>query len=68
MPNSIVKLSAELGDRFHTTISCGHSFVIDQPKPMGRNEGPNPWRFFSLPWAPASAPSAASSPSRRSCP
>ncbi len=46
MPKSTLKLSAELGDRFHTTITCGHSFVIDQPKPMGRNEGPNPLEVF----------------------
>lgn len=38
-------------DGFRTEISCSNNFIVDQPKPAGNNEGPNPMEIFlsSLP-------------------
>ena len=46
MPISTVKLSTEVRERFRTAVTCGHDFIIDQPRPMGGDEGPNPLEVF----------------------
>ncbi len=51
MAISTLKVGAEMKEGFRTEISCSHNFVIDQPKPAGTDEGPNPMEVFlsSLP-------------------
>ena len=31
---------------FRTEVECSHNFVIDQPKPAGTDEGPNPMEIY----------------------
>ena len=51
MAISTLKVGAEMKEGFRTEVSCSHNFVIDQPKPAGTDEGPNPMEIFlsSLP-------------------
>ncbi len=51
MAISTLKVGAEMRDGFRTEISCSNNFIVDQPKPAGNNEGPNPMEIFlsSLP-------------------
>ena len=51
MALSTLKVGAEMKEGFRTEVSCSHNFVIDQPKPAGTDEGPNPMEIFlsSLP-------------------
>ncbi len=51
MTISTLKVGAEMKEGFRTEVSCSHNFVIDQPKPAGTDEGPNPMEIFlaSLP-------------------
>lgn len=47
MANSIVKVSARMGEGFRTEIGCSHPFVIDQPKSLGGSDmGANPLEVF----------------------
>ena len=47
MANSIVKVSAKMGEGFRTDINCSNPFVIDQPKSLGgTNLGANPLEVF----------------------
>jgi putative redox protein len=47
MSNSVIKVSASMGQGFTTRVNCSHSFIIDQPKSAGGNdEGPNPLEIF----------------------
>jgi len=51
MAISTLKVGAEMREGFRTEIDCSHNFIIDQPKPAGGDEGPNPMEIFlsSLP-------------------
>lgn len=47
MAITTMKVCAEMGNTFATTINCSHPYVIDQPKMAGGNdEGPNPLEVF----------------------
>ncbi|HQL49014.1 MAG TPA: OsmC family protein [Holophaga sp.] len=46
MAISTLKLTTEMKAGFRTEVACGKPFVIDQPNPMGSNEGPNPLEVF----------------------
>lgn len=47
MAISTMKLSAEMGKAFKTTIKCSQEFIIDQPAAMGgEGLGPNPMEVF----------------------
>ncbi len=35
-----------MGEGFRTEIECSQNFIIDQPKPAGTNEGPNPMEVY----------------------
>ncbi len=52
MAVTTMKISAEMGQGFKTTVHCSQDFIIDQPKEMGgQGLGPNPLEIFlsSLP-------------------
>ncbi|MCU4175138.1 OsmC family protein [Carboxylicivirga sp. N1Y90] len=51
MTISTLKVGAKMNEGFRTEVECSHNFVIDQPKPAGTDEGPNPMEIFlaSLP-------------------
>jgi uncharacterized OsmC-like protein len=52
MANSIVKVSAKMGEGFRTDVDCSHPFIIDQPLSVGGTDmGANPLEIFlaSLP-------------------
>lgn len=48
MPIASVKISGKIEETFATEIkTSSHTFIIDQPEPMGgNNEGPNPLEIF----------------------
>lgn len=47
MAISTMKLSAEMGKAFKTTVKCSQEFIIDQPAAMGgEGLGPNPMEVF----------------------
>jgi uncharacterized OsmC-like protein len=52
MANTIVKVSAKMGEGFRTDVDCSHPFIIDQPLSVGGTDmGANPLEIFlaSLP-------------------
>jgi putative redox protein len=42
MAISTLKLTTTVKDGFKTEVSCSNNFIVDQPAPMSKNEGPNP--------------------------
>ena len=46
MALSTLKVGAKMGEGFRTEIECSHNFIIDQPKPAGTDEGPNPMEVY----------------------
>ncbi|WP_439184775.1 OsmC family protein [Carboxylicivirga taeanensis] len=46
MALSTLKVGAKMDKGFRTEIQCSHNFVVDQPKPVGTDEGPNPMEIY----------------------
>ncbi|MBR8535256.1 OsmC family protein [Carboxylicivirga sediminis] len=46
MAISTLKVGAKMQEGFRTEIECSHNFIIDQPKPAGTDEGPNPMEIY----------------------
>jgi len=46
MAISTLKVGAKMDKGFRTEIECSHNFIIDQPRPAGTDEGPNPMEVY----------------------